>query len=59
MNQSALNREQLEIYLDRVKVKAGQANLELYECLQIKFGLTYTKDESDQLYAMALNWQTK
>ena len=30
MNQSALNREQLEIYLDRVKVKAGQANLELY-----------------------------
>lgn len=29
MNQGALNREQLEIYLDRVKVKAGQANLEL------------------------------
>ena len=31
----------------------------LRECLQLKFGLICSKEESDQLYAMALNWQTK
>jgi N-hydroxyarylamine O-acetyltransferase len=41
------------------KITNLQSSEALHECLQIKFGLTYTKDESDQLYAMALNWQTK